>query len=374
MKLKTDVTFGNACDIEISELDGETVVSFAADPHGGPECLWFCFRLECDSAPCKVRLVLKNTRNMLGGQDAAGMLPVIRHAGADWKRIDPGEAVALPDGRSNTTWTIDCPGDHCDVALCYPYGTEEIDSLAAELAPRWNRDVIGVSQAARQIVRMSNAFGEEGSDRPGIYCLGRQHSGETPGSWVLDGFLRRMADIGDDAPLIWAVPLANIDGVVQGDYGKDNYPYDLNRGWGTAMRHETLVMQRDMLAWAKRCRPVAGLNFHAPGGTESAGAYGFVTKPADGEEVHASAMKLAGHLYEAVGPDLSRDTFGRVAQYPSRWETPTFTSFCATELAIPAMGLETPYALCGTHVMTRTLYRKVGASIADGACAFIASV
>ena len=116
--------------------------------------------------------------------------------------------------------------------------------MIQETGSFWRVDTIGVSQGGRPLLRLSNDYGRPKGERPGVFLMARQHSGEVSGAWVLDGVLRRFAELGEAAPLVWAIPLANIDSVEQGDYGKDNFPYDMNRAWGKLpMRHETLVLQ-----------------------------------------------------------------------------------------------------------------------------------
>jgi predicted deacylase len=246
----------------------------------------------------------------------------------------------------------------------------EVEALVAETGGAWRADTIGFSQGARPLVRLSNDPGAPGSDRPGLYVLARQHSGETPGSWVLDGFLRRLAEAGDAAPMVWAVPLANIDGVEGGDYGKDNFPYDLNRAWGPApMRHETLVLQRDARRFADRCRPVAGLDFHAPGGCQTEGVYAYVPDPETEADAAAATRPWVAAFAEALGPGLAAPKFGVVARYASRWATPGFRRFAWSELGVPALTIETPYARCGRTVLTRDVYRDVGRRLADATLA-----
>ncbi|MCJ7550934.1 MAG: hypothetical protein MUQ30_14775 [Anaerolineae bacterium] len=47
LEVDTQIPYGNACDIEIREEHNVAEVSFAPDPHGGPETLWFCLRVRC---------------------------------------------------------------------------------------------------------------------------------------------------------------------------------------------------------------------------------------------------------------------------------------------------------------------------------------
>ncbi len=368
LRVETRVDYGNACDVEVFEAPDPPAVHFAADPHGGPECLWFCFQVVAEKplASETVRLVLKHTETMLGGRPVEHMQPVMRTPETDWRRLGPAEYVCLPDGRCRAAWTVPAPRDWLQVAFCYPYGRPEVASLVADSGSAWRADTIGVTQAARPMVRLANDLGTPGGTRPGMYFTARQHSGETPGSWVLDGALRRLAELGDAAPLVWAVPLANLDGVEGGDYGKDNFPWDLNRAWGTPpMRHETLVLQQDIRRWRERCRPVLGLDFHAPGGCETGGAYFYVPDPDDQPEERRRAAWWVDRLADAVGPRYMAEAAARVANYPSRWNHASFRRFFEP-MGIPGICLETPYARAGETVLTRRSYRDIGRRLADG--------
>ncbi len=366
----TDCPYGNASDIAVSETETTPEVSFAADPHGGPECLWFCFRVQRTGPadqPCpqQFRLVLKHPQNMLGASDAAALRPVIKRPGSDWERLGPGVAEPLPDGRCNIVWETNPPEPLLEVAFCYPYGRSELDLLLAETDGYWHDDVIGVSQEARPIIRLANDYGEPDGQRPGVYLVARQHSSETPGSWVLDGLFRYMASLGEAAPLVWAVPLTNIDGVENGDYGKDNFPYDLNRAWGVVpMRHETLVIRRDLLRWRERCKPMLAIDFHAPGGCETYGIYCFRGQGAnESEEVRTATQEWSDIIEATLGEQYAADDFCRIATYASRWETPRFAEYCAETLAIPALSTETPYAMVGDKVLEVPDYREAGRRI-----------
>lgn len=370
LKIDTNIPYGNACDVSITEREGMTEVSFAPDPHGGPECLWFCFRL-MQAAPVtrfdyKIRLVLKHSSNMLGGSNPLNMRPVIRRVETDWKRLGAPAVEKLQDGRNLVSWIIDAPEPFVDVAYCYPYGRPEVDDLLNDTNGYWRADTIGVSQEARPLIRLSNSYGEVGGHRPGLYLVARQHSSEVSGSWVLDGFLRHIASLGDSAPLVWSVPLTNIDGVEGGDYGKDNFPYDLNRAWGSPpMRYEVLVFQRDMQRWKERCRPVLGIDFHAPGACEANGIYCFLPDPEKYPEHHQAVLKWTNAVESALIPKYAAAPFGRVATYRSRWETPNFTTYCWASHKIAGFTIENPYAMVGDLLLTRECYREAGERIAS---------
>lgn len=370
MLVRTDIPFGNACDVDVSFDGGVPVISVAADPHGGPETLWFCFRIE-DDGPSpfsgQVRLVVKHMQNMLGGARPETFRPVMRVGEADWNRLGPGRRLDLPDGRWSGEWTLDIPKFPVDIALCYPYGPSELDLLVSDSDGYWQADTIGVSQNSRPVVRLSNDYGEPGASRPGVYLVARQHSGETPGSWVLDGLLRHMAENKGRAPLVWAVPLVNIDGVVQGDYGKDNFPHDLNRAWGTPpMRHEVLVISRDIRRWRSRCDPRLGMDFHAPGGSETEGVYSFPGRSSKNASVLRNTLGWAEHLGAALSDEYSDAEFVHIGNYPSRWATPGFSSYMVEEIEIPGMCVETLYASVRDRVLDVSEYREIGRRFAEG--------
>jgi len=363
----TDILYGNAGDVSITEHDEITEVSFAPEPHGGPECLWFCFRLKQvkPATNQKVRLVLKHSHNMLGGGNPLNMRPVVRYEASDWKRLGVGTVEGLPDGRNLAAWLIDAPETFVDVAYCYPYGRPELETLLSETNGYWQADTIGISQGGRPLIRLSNDYGEIGSDRPGLYLIARQHSGESPGSWVLDGFLRHIASTADKTPLVWTIPLTNIDGVECGDYGKDNFPYDLNRAWGSPpMRHEVLVFQRDIQRWKQRCRPALAIDFHAPGACEKAGIYCFIADQEKYPERHQATSKWASAIGSALVPEYAATPFYRVANYKSRWETPNFSSYCWLSHRIAGITIENPYAMVNDLVLTRERYQEAGERIA----------
>ena len=377
LRVDTTIPYGNAGDVSVDESGPMPQVGFAAHPHGGPEALWFCLRVLREGTPAPgspVRLVLKHALNMLGcGADRLGAVrPVTRADGGAWERLALPERVEAPDGRVSLAWTVPAPAEHLDVAFCYPYGRPEVEELVRGAGGSWRTDVIGLSQAGRPLLRVSNGAGEPGgrSSRPGIYLIARQHSGETPGSWVLDGFLRHAASLGEGAPLVWAVPLSNIDGIEQGDYGKDNFPYDLNRAWGrNPMRHETLVFQRDMRRFAGRCRPALAIDFHAPGGCEVDGVYCFGSDPYESLPLNRAAGAFVLAAREAIGPEYASPDFDRLATYTSRWETPNFTTHCVSAMGLAAFSVEASYQSApGGRVLTIADYREIGRRMAAGIC------
>ncbi len=369
-RIEADIPFGNVAAPGVSRADGRTTIEFAAHPRGGPEALWFCFRIRrCGSAgdgePLCLRLLHVETMLGLACEAIGRMRPVVRYEGGSWQRLETGKCRETPDGAAVGEWSLEAPDSSVDVAFCYPYGPEDVEALVAD-SDTLRADPIGVSQCGRPLLRVSNACGKTSDERPGVYCIARQHASETPGAWVLDGLLRRINDLGDAAPLVWAVPLADVDGVVLGAYGKDRFPYDLNRAWGhPPMRHETLCYQRDLQRWHNRCRAELALDLHAPGGGETTGVYAFLPVCEGGDGPEPADRELAEALAEGIGTPYAAEDFARVAGYRSRWETPNFARYARGVLGIRALSVETSYQAADDVVLTIDHYREIGGRIAD---------
>ena len=364
-----DAPSTNAELVEVTPGPDFDEIAFTPGTHGGPEVLWFNLRIVRDSRlkAKPIRLVLKHFNNLLGHGTPANCQPVMSVDDKPFARLPPGSEEVTDDGQVQAVWRLPAPARSLQVATCFPYAWEEMEALLDDHEDTLRADTIGVSQEDLPIVRLSNRVGTRGdTTSPGIYLIARQHSGETPGSWVLEGFLRAIAEAGDGAPLVWAVPLSNVDGVVMGDYGKDNFPYDLNRAWGhPPMRHEALVIQRDMRRWLERCTPALAIDFHAPGLGETDGCYFFLISPERSAEMHQRLHDWTDAFQDALGTDLAATNFARVASYASRWETPSFAQATCLQFGFPALSLETPYCRIGDRVLTIDDYQEIGARLAS---------
>lgn len=373
LHVQTDFPGGNACAIDVRAAPDRDIIYFAADPRGGTEALWFYFRVvECSSRP--VELVLTNLDTCLGGggDHWERVRPVFRQAGSAWERLPNAQLDPLADGRRQAAWTITPRYDSFECALCYPYGLGDLEMTRAACGDYWRLDLIGVTASGQPLPRLSNATAE--TSAPGLYLVARQHAGETPGSWVLDGLLRRAAQALDPTQLlIWTVPLAHLDGIVAGAYGKDPFPWDLNRAWTTPpMRHETRVLQSDLARWSQRATPTLAIDFHAPGPTEAEGAFFFLPRTTRPAESLAAAQNAIAAIAPALPKALLHTRPARQVDYPSRWDpTATLDSHIWDHFAIPCLPLEVPYASSHNTLFTRDQYRRLGSALLEGICAHL---
>ena len=369
-RIRTDIMHGNAALASVVDED-VPAIHFSSHPHGATETLWWCFRLErTGPAPDTVRLVWEHVGNCLGlGPDTIHLLhPVVRHDGGAWKRLPAGTRRDRADGGAAAVWETPAPQHWLEAAFCFPHGPDDIADFVAETG--WRRDVIGVSSGGRELIRVANDYGTAGSARPGIYCVAHQHSSEMSGAWTLHGFLEEMACRGEAAPLVWSVPVTNVDGTVEGDYGKDPFPWDLNRAWGyPPMRIEVLACMRDIEVWRSRCRPVLCLDFHSPGGAEDYGCYTFLLDPKLFPDEHARGAVWADAFAAELG-DLAWSDFKRALIYPDRFRTDQHASFNRfySKGELVGMIFEIPYHRIGKRVLEIADYREIGRRMAVVVC------
>ena len=364
--------------------------SFTPLPTGAPEAMWFHFQLHPSPAlnATRIRCVLRYFENLLGnhpGADVHGMHPVYRTEQRDWTRCETIARHEREDGQIDASWEV--PGDEgpVQVALCYPYTHAQLDQLHADTGEAWTVSGIGVTENGREIQRWYNRGGEPEGSAPGIYCLARQHASETPGSWVLDGFLRHMTEQGSDAPLIWAVPFADPDAVEAGRPGKDSYPWDFNRAWGSKlfpkehipeygshpMRHEVKCIQHDLVRWTSRCAPKLLLDFHAPVTRDASGIFCFLRDVENGNPNTAHAPWVES-IHRHLDPEFLGEPdfqFVRSGRYTSRWNTARLGDFANLALDVPMVNIETPYARSPKHLFTRYAYQTAGRQIAQAVIA-----
>jgi len=370
--ISTNITHGNAAAKDIKKEGNKLIVLFSADPHGGTETLWWCFRIERKKEDDIhiIRLVWKHYYNCLGlNRDNVTMVnPVVRYDDGQWKRLPSPCIQQNPGGSNYAYWEITKPEKYIDVAFCFPHGPNELKDFIYK--SKWNSDSIGVSQKGREVIRVSNNYGSDNNKIPGIYCIAHQHASEMSGAWVLQGFLTEIARKGNNAPLVWSIPILNIDGTIEGDYGKDPFPWDINRAWGhLPMRIEVKACMNDISLWQSLCKPLICLDFHSPGACEDDGVYAFIPTVDERKKqlINLFADKIAYFLGK-----YSANNFKRIASYPSRFKTDlhmNFTKFCCQHNLL-ALSFEIPYSRIGEKILYIEDYLEIGAKIADAICNF----
>ncbi len=368
---------GNGVAVEAHLDDDVWVVHFMAEPRTSPQALWF--HLEATGAGGRVvRFIWLNADSCLGlrNPEQLGQVhPVVRANGGDWQRV-AGALLDRPSGGHVLRFETPSECRSAAAALCYPYGPADLSAALKELGGAWQRESIGLTAGGRPLPRLRAGP----PDGPGVYVVARQHAGETPGSWVLDGLLRAVAEGDAQEPALadvqwWTVPFADLDGVVAGDYGKDALPWDLNRAWrSTPMRPEVVAMQHDLARFGAAAAPRLVLDLHAPGGGEI-GLYHFLCRKDRPEPQRQTGESFTPLLAEQF-PELPAGKLRRVPDYASRWDPNDTLANWAWDALDGTLGttIETSYqGLTADDRLEPAGYRGTGARLARAAVGWLTS-
>ena len=179
---------GNGKLLELRREGDSWEVRFLSEPRTSPQALWFHLKVS-DVAHAPVRFVWDP-------QQLHTLRPVLKADDGDWRRCEAVTVAETPDGRKQVVFEQSEPCQCVSAAFCYPYGPDDLAATLDELADTWERTVIGLSGEGREFLRLrlgADRAGAGEAARPGAYFVARQHAGETPGSWVMDGILRFVA-------------------------------------------------------------------------------------------------------------------------------------------------------------------------------------
>jgi hypothetical protein len=368
---------GNGLILGVERADGGWLVRFAPEPRTSPQPLWFHVEVR-GLAGAPVTFCWENPDITLGDSSRLDTLrPVLRADAAPPERVTQTRVETLPDGRRRILFAHAGGADSVAASLCYPYGPEDLETTLADLGGAWGRSPLGVTGRGRELARL-RFHSAAGARRPGLFLLARQHAGETPGSWVLDGILRFLASDEPEAREIrstvdvWAAPFVDLDGVVDGDYGKDAFPWDFNRAWEQLpQRPEVQALQCDLLRFAALTEPRLVIDLHAPG--HSAPDL-YVQLPREQRPVHQqqAAMRFAELMAEHF-PELNPAGLSRPTRYPSRWNAlSTLGSWLWDYLErTPEVTIETSYQSLAGRPLDPDGYRAIGRRVALTAWAWL---
>ncbi len=365
IELHTDHGGGNGWLLDISDTDAAQV-RFAAEPRNCPEALWFHIRLT-GLAGRSIRVILANPEQTLGGADWSGNRPAVRIDAGRWHRGHCPVPVTTPGGRTEWAWQLEPGAETIELAACFPYQPADLQQTLVELEGAFRTELLGLTGANRRIVRVYNRPADR--SHPSVYLTARNHAGETPGSWVLDGLLRAVA--GDtrlrEGLTVWAAPFVDLDDVVEGSYGKDPWPHDCNRSWGPGVpaRAEVRAVFEDIHRLHGRSDLAFFCDLHAPSHRER-NVYvplrGWDQDSVVSEQARRFAESFAAHCpsdLRSVQPHVTppRGHSRHAGLSASRWARDV--------LGVDAACLETSYQGLGGKIFSVADYRRLGAALAE---------
>lgn len=316
-------------------------LQFAAAAHGSPRPLWFYFRVRHAPGP-QLHCELTNADECLGPPLGwRNARPVYSRDGTSWTRVESGEYL---QGRGRFRFQVPITGDAVWVAYCYPYTGADLDRILATLTAPAQVSELCRSEGGRPVPYVR--FGNQEQPRSVVWIIARQHAGETPASFTVEGLLKRLGNPCGTVTealhhtAVHVVPMVDVDGVEAGWFGKDQTPIDFNRDWRSSpSRPATRAMIEQIRASRLQAPITLALDLHAPHHGDPA-CYFFADQIGRGRDTdHVQAQFLEF---------LGLETPERVGFRPGdlRKSPPPLGSarqFFANELAAPALTLEMSY-------------------------------
>lgn len=260
--------------VENVRFINENEIVFEAPLDGSPRSLWFYFRIR-GAGGKTITLRQDNMERVLGVVESrtyAMVRPVVREGiDGEWERI-PGNHIYFSDSPLYFCFTITPDSDETYVAFSYPYLYGDLEGFIKKYdSPCIKKVVLGKSGEARDFPMLLLEDTEANNEKKLIVCEARQHAGEVSGSYVLEGFMDAFLSDTDfgrsirDKALLAVFPLADIDGVEEGRYGKDRPPVDFNRDWSYYPKHPEIKLMQDAIGGlASRHEFVLFTDLHSP--------------------------------------------------------------------------------------------------------------
>jgi hypothetical protein len=223
---------------------------------------WFYFRMEVGQARAYT-LVLKNL-NQQTKLFREGLRPVFKYRDQPWERFAGTVNWRNDQGNFEVTLQACLESGPCYFAFCPPWSLEESYCLSAQLVAEATTDIyinrvpLIYSPEGRvcELLTISSydcidsvpepklpcLFPSEdpramkfAPDKPVVFISARVHPGETPGSHMLNGFLKFVVSPDPRAVALRkhfvfkVIPVLNPDGVFRGYYRSDVFGENLNR-------------------------------------------------------------------------------------------------------------------------------------------------
>ena len=209
---------------------------------------WFYFRV-AGAAGTPLTLKIENAGSASYVPGWTDYRAVTCEDGVTWPRVP----TTYEDGVLTIRFTPS--QDVAWVAYFAPYGFNRAQILLAETlaSPLAMLVPLGTSVDGQPLDRVT-----VGGGPLKLWVIGRQHPGESMGSWWMDGFLPRLVDQDDpvaaslrEKATVHVVPMMNPDGVARGHLRTNAAGTDLNRAWAEpdeATSPEVFCVRREMEA------------------------------------------------------------------------------------------------------------------------------
>ena len=226
-------------------------------------------------AGAEITLEFQNLDNVWNGRKAsvASELKtmVVSRDGQEWKTV-----LLTPTPGDRARLTVTMPGPELHVARAEPYRLSDLEEWLDSIRPNPLVEVTPIGRTVEgrglEIVRVGR------TDAPyRVFLRARAHPWESGGNWVLQGLIDRLLKGDADAEryldryCVYAMPMANKDGVARGRTRFNLRGKDLNRDWDEPADPTLAPENHALESWLETSiqrgnRPHLALELHNDGG------------------------------------------------------------------------------------------------------------
>ncbi len=238
MEISTSFPGGN---IRVIKIEGDTVVlkNELRDTKGD----WFYWAFCVRGAGGRTITFRFDEKKRVGYWGGAVSHDLLRW---NWS----GSRHVYEDGTESFTYTFGQDENLVYFAHDMYYSTDRHDSLAARLGMK--KFPFATSPKGRVIYAYEMGEGEDI-----ILMTARHHACESPGNYMIEGILCEFSEEMPKGYRVLTIPFVDLDGVIEGDQGKNRAPHDHNRDYTDAPIYD--VCRKIM-----ELKVAAAFDFHAP--------------------------------------------------------------------------------------------------------------
>ncbi|MDD2708887.1 MAG: M14-type cytosolic carboxypeptidase [Verrucomicrobiae bacterium] len=239
--------------------------------------LWFYFRIR-GAKGRRITICLENAHDVWNKESQIdypkswpAARPVYFHDNQTFCRVKRG---TYDQSKGTFTFAVPCTENEVFVAFSYPYVYSDLQAFLKKIRgnPNVRIQTLAKSRQGLDVPLITIQGKPRRPKRDVVWIFARQHAGETPGSFAVEGLCdyvlsnSRGAEFLQKNAILKIIPMFDVDNVAAGNYGKDSLPVDFNRDWKkNSIRPEIRAARRLIQKSAQEGRIALFLDLHAPG-------------------------------------------------------------------------------------------------------------
>ena len=257
-----------------------------------------------------------------------------------------------------------------DVYFCHDmrYSTAQFTVLCTELGLEIK--TLTTSEHGRHV-----PYVEFGSGDKAILFTSRHHACESTGTYLLEGVLRTLSNNPPEGYRVIAIPFADLDGVAEGDQGKNRSPYDHSGDYDGDSIYASVRAIKQMV---KDKNIICLIDMHSPW---HFGGWHDLVFIMHKEILEEERIRFARLLTErnrqhpgAMRYDTANDLpFGM--EWNTKNTTRTISGWCSVQPGMKlSVCIETTYFGLSDNVVSQPKLIELGVCVAEAACDFLAAL